>query len=178
MTLPNRATQVPQLHQNNPLLGPPKFGTYMYWSDAGDCDEPENYGYEQDEEQEYKGRGKNKYITGKDGSVMMNRKTTICRAWHDGFCDRDDQCGFAHGASELRRIEHDNGTYSGPPGCVDYMRGVCGKGERCSFNHNREVIKTRYEEEFGLDREMPVQMKQKCVQTYKGHIKGNSQDMI
>ena len=84
----------------------------MYWSDAGDCDEPENYGYEQDEEQEYKGKGKNKYITGKDGSVTMNRKITICRQWYDGFCDRDDQCGFAHGASELKRIEHGSGNYS------------------------------------------------------------------
>ena len=51
VTLSNRATQVPQVNKNNPLLGPPKLGTYMYWGDAGDCDEPENYGYEQDEEQ-------------------------------------------------------------------------------------------------------------------------------
>ena len=109
---------------------------------------------------------------------MSNRKTTICRAWSDGFCERDNFCGFAHGASELRRIEHEDGNYSGPPGCVDYMRGACGKGELCSFSHNWDVVNNRYADECNLDRDMPLQMMQRYVQTYKGNIKGNTQDLI
>ena len=116
------------------------------WSDPGDNDEPENYGYDPEGGYQIKGKGRS-YIIGKSGEMIKQQKTTICRSWANGTCDRGIACGFAHGASELRRIEHDSGNFSGPPGCVDYMKGTCGKGEMCSFNHNRNVIQNRFAEE-------------------------------
>ena len=99
-------------------------------------------------------------------------------SWANGTCDRGSACGFAHGASELRRIEHDSGNFSGPPGCVDCMKGTCGKGEMCSFNHNRNVIQNRFAEEYNLDPEMPLNLKQKYVQASKGLIQVRTQDVI
>jgi serine/threonine-protein kinase/endoribonuclease IRE1 len=33
---------------------------------------------------------------------LSRRKTKLCRDWRNGACARGDECGFAHGAAELR----------------------------------------------------------------------------
>ena len=99
-------------------------------------------------------------------------KTTMCKNWRQGTCDRGTTCGFAHGSQELSRLQLPEGKNTGPPACRDVLMGTCKWGNYCSYNHNIEVLNRTYFDEYGLDNMMPLEHKQQIIREANGKGSG------
>ncbi|GMR37010.1 hypothetical protein PMAYCL1PPCAC_07205, partial [Pristionchus mayeri] len=72
------------------------------------------------------------------------RKTTVCRAWEEtGRCNYRNRCKFAHGVSELRRVdgasprkeELSTIRFRTMP-CLKYsLLGACPYEDKCTYQH-------------------------------------------
>merc|ERR1712139_178573 len=58
-------------------------------------------------------------------------KTKLCIAWQDGTCQNGAECGFAHGAKELRSTDAVYKTVQ----CQWYSTGHCSLGSSCRYAH-------------------------------------------
>lgn len=59
---------------------------------------------------------------GRVGIDQTKRKTKMCMNWESGSCSWGDRCAFAHGATELNPVRHDQGGYPVP--------GMMGQGQQ------------------------------------------------
>jgi len=83
------------------------------------------------------------------GSNRKYRKTEICKNWLNGHCQYGENCSFAHGKRELKKISLDELEQSGRIPKADKFRcypchtwistGACPYGSRCVFVHDPRV---------------------------------------
>jgi hypothetical protein len=85
-------------------------------------------------------------------------KTEMCRTWEEtGHCRYGTKCQFAHGQSELRKLQR-HPKYKTEVCRTFFERGECPYGKRCCFVHN-------YKKADGMERFIEHLNEQKKVHT-------------
>ncbi len=69
-------------------------------------------------------------------------KRTLCKHWLRGHCNRGEECGFAHGESEVGQpMPSRLGILRASRGgnvCKFWARGFCRRGSNCAFAHSAQ----------------------------------------
>eukprot|EP01064_Diplonema_japonicum_P038040 TRINITY_DN909_c1_g1_i1.p1 TRINITY_DN909_c1_g1~~TRINITY_DN909_c1_g1_i1.p1 ORF type:complete len:513 (+),score=65.63 TRINITY_DN909_c1_g1_i1:92-1540(+) len=84
-----------------------------------------------------------------DGLNVAMLKTTVCRHWSKGHCKFGEECGFAHGGTELRKPLK-------TALCRHFEQGKCRKGNKCGFAHGAEELGTPQPELLTIDSQEPL----------------------
>jgi CCCH-type zinc finger/Zinc finger C-x8-C-x5-C-x3-H type (and similar) len=58
-------------------------------------------------------------------------KTKLCAHFISGYCPSGDKCNYAHGFTELRKLNMNSGSQI----CSYFQQGMCKFGNNCKFLH-------------------------------------------